>query len=122
MVIYIVLAIIVAIIIAFILYKKKRVKEMPQGLQIWDSNGNLILSTNDRVTKIVGIVRISENGFVTDEQLNQGTIWYAPCNYSQPASSGYLTFPEIKIEGTTIKWTYPSTNRRVEMDLIYGVY
>lgn len=96
---------------------------MAQGLQVWDSNGKLILSINDRITKIVGTVHISENGSITNEQLNQGTIWYAPCNYTRPSTTvSYLTFPEVVIDGTTIKWTYPSTKNRVTMDLMYGVY
>ena len=95
---------------------------MAQGLQVFDGNGKLSLNVNDRITKIVGTVHISENGSITNEQLNQGTIWYYPCKFSRPASTGFITFPEITIEGTTIKWTYPSTVKRVEMDLIYGVY
>lgn len=96
--------------------------KMAVGLECYNEDGKLILSVNDRITKVVGTVHISANGSVSNNDLNQGTIWYYPYRFVFPANSGIFTFPEFSSSGNTIRWNYPSNNRKVEMDLIYGVY
>lgn len=92
------------------------------GLECYNANGDLILSVSDRITKVVGSVHISGNGSVSDESLNQGIKWFYPYNFALPASRGNYNFPTITANGNTISWSYSSSSRRVEMDLIYGVY
>lgn len=95
---------------------------MAVGLRIWDENGNLILDITDRITKLVGTVHIADNGYIEDTMLGEGDVWYYPTNYTMPTTTGVLNFPTISVSRNRISWSYASTNRRVEMDLLYGVY
>ena len=74
-VIYIVIAVIV-IATAFNVYKrKKRGADMPQGMQIYDENGEIVFDINDYAFELYGIVTTTAKvaGRVTDSRIKKDT-------------------------------------------------
>ena len=53
MVVYIAIAVI-AVVAAIFFYRKKRKKEMPAGLQIFDENGNLTFDLSHSTSRFIG--------------------------------------------------------------------
>lgn len=51
---------------------------MPQGLQIWDANGDKILDTNNQTTSFLGTIPITSVGTIskTDPRLSMGTPFF----------------------------------------------
>ncbi len=55
---YIVLAVAV-VVAAILIYRRKRgAEEVPQGLQVFDENGNVVVDITDRLTKVLGTASI----------------------------------------------------------------
>lgn len=74
---------------------------MPQGLQVFDSSGNMILSTTDRLSKVLGIVDVTAalSGSAYFSMLTQGTP-YAILGQTEGAG-GFLRY---SFSGTTFNW------------------
>lgn len=74
-VIYIVI-VVIAIATAFNVYKrKKRGADMPQGMQIYDENGEIVFDINDYAFELYGIVTTTAKvaGRVTDSRIKKDT-------------------------------------------------
>jgi hypothetical protein len=96
---------------------------MSQGLQIWDSSGNLVLDTNTRLAQWLGQVSSGgNNGSVTDNELLRGTPYY----YVRASVVGaFAKVPAITISGSTITWTYPAPKAgfsSAPVVITYGVF
>ena len=63
MIVYIVIAVIVVVAAIFLYRKKKRDKEMAQGLQIFNASGQLIFDLSNATTYVLGTGETgTENG------------------------------------------------------------
>lgn len=96
---------------------------MPQGLQVWDENGQLEVDVTSRLTRIIGSFTTTEgvnvSGSVVDDRLLDGQPWYVI--QQTPSSRPWL--PIISISGNTISWSSrggSSVTRSV--NVVYGVY
>lgn len=96
---------------------------MPQGLQVFDASGNLMVDVSNRLTRIMGIV---STGQVTDsitvpEFLTDGDPWFCIHNYQRDYEP-----PEVWVDGDTLNWSYalpdPLAAFRAPCDIIYGTY
>jgi len=95
---------------------------MPQGLQIWDASGNLILDTSSHIGRVLGVATLTggTNGSVTDANFSTGTpFWHLQPNATYPTK-----LPDITISGTTLNWNFQAgyTWSGMSFKLIYGVY
>lgn len=102
---------------------------MPQGLQTFDSNGNVIIDITTRIQKYLGTIHCPENvnsGSVYHEELDDGDLWYLVIPLSNPPLnlSGNLqvtySIPSVWKDGKNIKWSWSANH--VASQIIYGVY
>lgn len=151
--IYVVIA---AIIIIAAIFLKKRNKQdgreeldMPQGLQVFDANGNLVLNYTDETGYIFGMQEITGgvSGSLQDARVVAGKTFifptYAEVEYSElmdkisGLSGGardmatfyahrYAVLPRITISNGSISWDFPplSDSRGCHMHVVfaYGGY
>lgn len=91
---------------------------MPQGLQIWDSSGNLVFDTNTAAGRVLGVTDItaSTSGSVTNAGLATGTAF---CFFQTKSTSYFTAVPSITLSGTTLSWDNGSGTNAF---LVYGVY
>lgn len=94
---------------------------MPQGVQVWDASGNLIIDITQRLGRVLGVATLTSptDGSVTDAGFGTGTPFWACI----PVATGRALVPDLSISGNTLSWdfltgySYAPTYR-----LIYGVY
>jgi hypothetical protein len=94
---------------------------MPQGLQVWDASGNLILDLTDRLGRILGISTLTPptDGSVINADFATGTPFWA----CVPVSSGRAPVPNVSFSGTTLSWDFVAgISYGPSYRLIYGVY
>lgn len=80
---------------------------MPQGLQVWDATGRIVLDTSNRVTKIVGRVYLSgvAGSLIVPGLLGNNVFFnFNPDPYSARIDNA---FPAITLSGQTVAWSYP---------------
>ena len=126
---YIVLAVIVVVAAILILRKKKGAEEVPQGLQVFDENGNTIVDTSERLTKYLGTFTVPTNavsGEIINPEIGDGELWYT---IKIEGMSGYVldegsvtSYPRITKGDGKILWSYPSSTARFGAVVHYGVY
>ena len=91
---------------------------MPQGLQIWDSSGNLVFDTNTAAGRVLGIADITAttSGSASNAGFATGTAFW----FFQTKTTSYFTeVPSITLSGTTLSWDNTSGTNAF---LMYGVY
>lgn len=100
---------------------KKEADDVPQGLQVFDSGGNLAVDVTDRLARIVGSVSTGVvNGSIVDAGLLTGTPWYTIHALS---FSGYFDICSVAVSGNTLSWTFGTGgSERVAYTITYGVY
>ena len=94
---------------------------MPQGLQVWDAAGNLILDLTDRLGRLLGIATLTNptDGNITDAGFASGTPWFV----CLPISGGAVSTPQVGVAGNVISWDFiAGGNYATNYKLIYGVY
>jgi hypothetical protein len=80
---------------------------MPQGLQIFDNSGALVLDTNTRVTRILGTAIVSENGSMYVATSPGGRLFaYVVAGDVVNVSS---VVPVVVVSGNTISWYLDGT-------------
>lgn len=100
---------------------------MPQGLQVWDASGNLIVDVGSYLGRILAIVEIpaSSSGTITvpNPSSEFGTRWSLvqamSTSFVPTAAAGSPTAPTWSISGTTL--TY-SNSYAYAFKIIIGVY
>jgi hypothetical protein len=94
---------------------------MPQGIQVWDDAGNLILDTSTRAGGFLGSITVASgapySGSITEPLLAEGTPFY----FLQSSDGDYQ--PTVTISGTTLTWQKNATyNPYWSGSIYYGVY
>lgn len=99
---------------------------MPQGLQIFDAQGNTLVDTNTRIGTVLGQVNIgTTNGYVANAAFSNGTpFWFLV--------SEWTTFPDrvpkisvSQVSGVwRLNWTWPVSgySGNAPCRMVYGVY
>lgn len=97
---------------------------MPQGLQIWDANGDFVLDTNSRIGLIISNIQTGTvGGSVTDARLGVGTpFWFCVLNSFTVGNAPII--PMISLSGNTLSWQFPAWTYGVPgaCTISYGVY
>lgn len=76
---------------------------MPQGLQVWDAAGSLIVDTSVKLARLLGVQVVgvgNPSGNLVDANFAQGTPWYFIIGQLDPYNR-----PDVSIAGTTLTWT-----------------
>lgn len=105
---------------------------MPQGLEVYDEQGQLRFSATDRLTRLIGEVYSgsSAGAISVPEFATHGSPWF--CVYDDTSTSAgtlgnQLYTPVVTISGTTLSWTFmdgpnnPSGIRQPST-ILYGVF
>jgi hypothetical protein len=80
---------------------------MPQGIQVWDASGNLILDTSTVTVRILDVITISANGSgnITNTQFSTGVPFY----FFQPFQYLIGNYqPTVTFSGNTMSWSLPN--------------
>lgn len=77
---------------------------MPNGLQVWDASGRLIVDTSARVGTFVGTVNSGTSSGSTWTDTAKGTPWAYATPVEEP-QLGHL-LPDIWFEGNTLVWEF----------------
>ena len=102
---------------------------MPQGLQTFNENGEILLDASDRVQKYLGVALCPENvnsGVVQNPYLEEGELWYLiiPDSYPTLNLEGNAQFsysvPTVTKEGDKLLWFF--TTNHVGCRILYGVF
>ena len=82
---YIVIAVAV-VVVAIFLYRKKAVKKVPQGLQVFDANGDIVFDVNDYAFEVYGIVTTTAKvaGSVSDSRIKKSTCVFMMLSAKHP--------------------------------------
>ena len=132
MTLYVIIA--VAIVVAAIVVYKRRKKgaeEVPQGLQVFDENGNVVVDITDRLTKVLGTASIRPTttaGTITNALIvDSNKMWYAITsvnfNQSWTVMDADIEMPVLTQINGGISWEYVKNSRyKAGIDIIYGVY
>lgn len=92
---------------------------MPQGLQVWNASGQLIVDVTDNLGRVLGIANVTGGaaGSVTHAGFAQGTGFWMLMGVNSYA----LPAPAFSLSGTTLSWTWPDGGSG-SFKLVYGVY
>lgn len=91
---------------------------MPQGIQVWDGAGNLVLDSPTRVGRILGWVSIgpsNQSGAVSNQYLTQGVPFYIYM------STTLFQVVNVSFSGTTMFWEPAPNSSLLTSRLFYGV-
>lgn len=92
---------------------------MPQGLQVWNAAGQLVLDVSERTGKVLGTTTIvaGVDGSVTDADFALGSFFFV----ATPKTT-YPTFrPTFTFAGTTLSWAWEGRSG-VDCALVWGVW
>lgn len=92
---------------------------MPQGLQTFDANGNIVVDISYRVGRYVGQFYMSNNPVtITSDAFLKSTV-FITCLFAQVP---FVSAPIVTQNGNTVTFT-PSTNPNGTVGWVfYGVY
>lgn len=95
---------------------------MPQGFQVWDASGNLIVDTNTHLGRVLGIHTVTTaSGNFSHAGFSQGTPFAVAGSEAGDQSGNPWAFtPDITIVGTTLSWDFGSLPVHTT-HIIYGV-
>ncbi len=92
---------------------------MPQGLQVWDDQGRLLVDLGDWLGRLAGSAAVTINtaGSITNVLLQSGTPFFVWIPATEEAVTGATTMPSVTFSGSTMSWS----SVPVSGTLIYGV-
>lgn len=99
---------------------------MPQGLQIWDAQGNQVLDLGDRVAIIAGEVNTNgTNGSAVITGLDESASLFYISHYFGDDTDEFREL-RVSVSGRTISWQYvqtsPSQVSNLNARIIYGAW
>ena len=122
----------IVIVVCLVIYyiKRKKDKDMPIGLQIFNKDGGITLDYTQNTYTIYGDVHTNcQDGSVVDDRIVEGETFIFPYWLDLPERSGndvnlnYVPFPVFTIENGKISWKYyPDSASPGYMDVkfVYG--
>jgi hypothetical protein len=92
---------------------------MPQGLQVWNAAGQLVLDLADKISRLSGTVTVAAGatGSLTIPNTSQGTVWYAAL-----VNGGSAYAPVVSVSGSTLQWQPGPMTPAAGYILLYGVF
>jgi len=92
---------------------------MPQGLQVWDDQGRLLVDLGDWLGRLARSTPVTLNtaGSITNVLLQSGTPFFVWVPSTEEAVTGATTMPSVTFSGSTMSWS----SVPVSGTLIYGV-
>lgn len=92
---------------------------MPQGLQVWDDQGRLLVDLGDWLGRLAGSVSVgvSTAGSVTNALLTTGTPFFIWIPSSAEPPKGEQNVPIVTFSGATMSWSGIADSGSI----IYGV-
>lgn len=116
---------VIAVIAAALFYKRrKKEKEMPQGIQIFNSSGNLVFDMTKNTTYVLGTGQTgTANGSLSDSRIVSGRTWIIVTTAQEKA-----LIPNFTVSNGKISWNFNTTSATsfgatiVNLSFIYGVY
>jgi len=115
------------VILSLVLYrriKKRGGQKVPQGLQVWDEQGQIVLDTNDRLGRVLGQVQFSGDGSITDSRLLDGA-GFCFAQFHTPPTEWPATAPLVHVtfSGATMSWqNYRDASGPTSGVIFYGVW
>ena len=94
---------------------------MPQGLQVWDDAGNLIVNTSDYLGKVLGVLTITAG---VDDDITHDGFGLGEPFWQCTSLSSYATHqPTFSFDsGTnTLSWAWEGRSG-ADCKLVYGVF
>lgn len=138
MAVYKIMAVII-VVAAIILYRHKKEEEkVPQGLQVFNADGDLMLDYTEATCQIYGTKTIvgsrNGSGTITDSRIKAGSTFIVPYNITlngistdTPEKEWYGQVegiqPEFTISNGKITWKYGALSSRgayIGMTILYG--
>lgn len=94
--------------VAMYMKKRKKAKDMPAGIQIFDANGNKTLDYTESLTRISGtIYPRTVTGSYTINNPNNERIWLDVYSINTKSEYPFAYCPlSISINGNTVSWKY----------------
>ncbi|ROL86475.1 hypothetical protein BK640_29310 [Pseudomonas protegens] len=100
---------------------------MPQGLEVYDENGLLVIAVTDRITKILGSIDSGlSSGSLNVPELALGRPWVRAICYTNGTVNEAPA--AVSLNGTVISWAFTSYNSdppnqvRRNTKITYGVW
>ena len=92
---------------------------MPQGLQVWDYQGRLLVDLGYWLGRLAGSTPFTLNtaGSITNVLLQSGTPFFVWVPSTEEAVTGATTMQSVTFSGSTMSWS----SVPVSGTLIYGV-
>lgn len=101
---------------------KKEVDNVPQGLQVFDRGGNIVLDITDRLSRVLGSVNTGAvAGSTSNAALSSGTPWHMNTNADGTIMGTSDAQCVVSFSGTTMSWSYGAGTAK-NVDILYGVY
>jgi hypothetical protein len=101
---------------------------VPQGFQVFDASGNLILDATDSIAKILGGGNIgssftgsTQSGSIFDTRLTQFAGHTPFAAIIRGDTWNMQTSPKITFSGNSLLWNFPHATLRPDTSFIYGV-
>lgn len=97
---------------------------MPQGLQVWDASGNVVMDTTTWVSQVLGSFALAAGhgaGSISDANLAQGRpyVIVLPAEGNKGSQAGGNPVANVvTVSGTTVSWNAAADACQV----IYGIY
>lgn len=120
--VYVVIAVIVAVA-AIILYRKRREKKVPQGLQIFDDGGHLVFDLSNKTTYVLGTGSTgTSNGSLSNSKIVAGKTWVV---VTSAAADAFI--PRFTVANGKISWDFYmsasiSAVHKRNITFMYGVF
>lgn len=124
---YVIMAVIVAVAaIAIVLYRKrskKEAKEVPQGIQVFNSSGELIFDLSNATTYVLGTGSTgTSNGSLSNSKIKAGRTWVV---VTSAAADAFI--PRFTVANGKISWDFYmsasiSAVHKRNITFMYGVF
>ena len=96
-------------------------EDMPQGLQVFDEHGNITIDVTDRLTQVIGIIRITSPVGSIDVDVDGNRKLFYTISKSH---SLWIDGEYIMIDGHKICWDFSRVTPLVAnggIEVVYGV-
>lgn len=101
---------------------------MPQGLQIFNPSGGIVLDVTDSLTRTLGevIVKSGQSGSIVNPELEKGTPWYTviPLTVVSKVDDARIQMDSVLcvFSADTMTWQWIVNQIRTDVKIIYGVF